>query len=1055
MKNPTSPKPKRWLGLVLKPKAVIAGIGAAGMLCQFSASATTVTWNFDTDPTLPSDPHPIQVFQGQAFAYKDSTGNSVYWKGSGGNPGGFLGVTWPIGSSSTIVVFPDIDNGKLVTAFKIDADLRVGNPQQNERAADGFSVNFARSDDPAVATPDPNNFATSGAVETGTQTGLAISFDTWSGNTLPDGADIEGIIVRVDNATVLRYAMPTRNGACNDATSLQTGPRNLSYWTWAKTNGFNQDPSAIDTNAVPPVSPDLAFAPDSWTNLCWQHLSVELDNTSKLTVIWKGVTVLDHYQTAFFPSPGKIILAGRTGGADEHTHFDNLTLTTTAVSSDTTPPTLPANFKAITPVGSAKIALTWDPSTDASGRVAYELTRDGTVLASTLTTNFFLDFVANSSTNYTYTLRAKDVSLNYTAYVTNVVNTPAEVQVPGTVKVQVWDAIGGTDIDSFRYSTLYPYPNRGYYTLGLSAGNPNGTGGWNESYGDNLGLRMTGVLTPTETGQYDFFIRSDDSSAFFLNQTGASAPDELTGAPLVQEVGCCHSFLEPADAANNGMTTTNPITLTAGSSYGFIVLMKEGGGGDGVAVGMRKVGDTTPAANVPAIGGLLVKGSGDPLGSSLTILTQPAPVSVIANEKATFSVAVTNSSAYDAKIWPSTAWYQWLKDGKPILGAVSSTYTIPAVPIAYNNAQISVAVGCEGLVTTSSVAALTVSADTKKPTITGASQTDVSFTSVKVTFSEPVTAPTATTAGNYTLSGGATVSSAALSADGFSVTLTTSKLNAGTAYTLTVNNVQDIAGNAVAASSQVTVDSWVQVLGTVKVDKFEGINGTTVDLLQADPRFPNTPDSTFNTNTLIIGSANGLTGWNDSYGDNYGMRITGTLTPPATGQWNFFIRSDDSSALYLNTTGAAIPDSFATNTPVANEPGCCNGFLEPGANTAQTTKTPITLTAGQQYGFVVLLKEGGGGDGVAVGMRIVGDTTPALNVPAITTYAPKPVINTPPPGTTIKATLAGNQLTLTWSGGGKLLTSSQPSSGWTEIVGATSPYTTAASAAAAYFRVQQ
>jgi hypothetical protein len=1055
MNRPTSIRTKNWLGVPLRSVAVLAGLGAAGMLCQFSASAASVTWNFDTDPTLSTDPHPIKVSQGQAFAYKDSTGNSVYWKGTGGSPatGGFLGVCWPLGSASTIVVFPDIDQGKLVTAFKLDTDLRVGSPQQSDRAADGFSINFARSDDPAIANPVPESFATSGAVETGTKTGLAISFDTWSGNTLPDGNDIEGIIVRVDNVTVLRHDMPTRNGICSDATSLQTGPRNADYWTWAKANGFNQDPGATDLTATPPISPDLAFAPDSWTNLCWQHLSVELDNSSKLTVIWKGVTVLDHYQTTFFPSPGAIILAGRTGGADEHTHFDNLTLSTTAVSSDTTPPTLPANFKTIAPVGSARVALTWDPSTDASGRVAYEIARGDTVLGTTLTTNFFLDFPPNAGTNYAYTVRAKDVSLNYTAYVTNVVNVPAEVQVAGTVKVQLWDNIGGTDVDSFRYSTLYPYPSRGSYTLGLSAGSVNGTAGWNESFGDNLGLRMTGVLIVPETGSYDFFIRSDDSSMFFLNTTGASLPDELTGAPLVQEGGCCHAFLEPNDAGNTGMTTTNAVALTAGQQYGFVVLMKEGGGGDGVAVGMRKAGDTTPAANVPAIGGPLVKAAGDPIGSTLDILTQPAPVAVIANEKATFSVTVTNSSMYDSKIWPSTAWYQWLKNGKPVLGAVSSTWTIPAAAIADNNAQISVAVGSEGLATTSSVVALTVSADTKKPTVASAIQTDIGFTTVKVTFSEPVTAPTATTAGNYTLSGGATVSAAALSADGFSVTLTTSKLNASTAYTLTVNNVTDIGGNTIASSSQVALNSWIQVLGTVKVEKWDNINGTTVDLLQADPRFPNTPDSNFTTNSLIIGSASSLTGWNDSYGDNYGMRITGTLTPPGTGQWNFFIRSDDSSAFYLNTTGPAIPDAYATNTPVAYEPGCCNGFLEPGNN--QTTKTPITLTLGQQYGFTVLLKEGGGGDGVAVGMRMVGDTTAALDVPGIVQYMPKVTVQTPPAGTTIKWTVTGNQIKLEWTGGGTLQSTTTLGSTWNDVSGASTGYTVPATGTAAFYRVKQ
>src|SRR5438477_7768451 len=243
---------------------------AAAAACRFlgiiSTQAGTVTYDFTTDPT--TNANPIAIYQ---TGFANSAGDSVYWKDSGGNPGGFLGITWPLGSSSTIAVFPDIDQGKIVTAFKFETDLRIGNPQQNVRPADGFSINFARSNDPVFQNHSSSDFATSGAVETGTSTGIAISFDTWAGNTLPDGPDIEGIIVRVDNKTVLRQSMPTRNGACDDNTSLQTGPRNAQYWTDANNNG---------------TMPDAAFLPESWAQLCWQHLSVELDDQGKLTVIY-------------------------------------------------------------------------------------------------------------------------------------------------------------------------------------------------------------------------------------------------------------------------------------------------------------------------------------------------------------------------------------------------------------------------------------------------------------------------------------------------------------------------------------------------------------------------------------------------------------------------------------------------------------------------------------------------------------------------------------------------------------------------------------------------
>jgi hypothetical protein len=1033
-------------------KAIIPGIGAATLLLNpSSVLGGSATWSFDTDPTLSTDPHPLKIYQGQTYAYKDSTGKSVYWKGAGGNPatGGFLGVTWPIGSSSTIVVFPDIDNGGLVTSFKLETDLRIGNPQQNERAADGFSINFARSNDPVIANPDPNNFATGGAVETGTQTGLGISFDTWQGNSLPDGPDCECIIIRVDNVTIQRYATPTRNGACNDATSLQTGGRNLAYWTYWKTNGFDQNFNDTDTNAVPPVSPDAAFAPDSWSNLCWQHLSVELDAASKLTIIWKGITVLDHFQTTFFPSAGAIILAGRTGGADEHTHFDNMTLTTSAAPPDTVPPTVPTGFVADTPVGSSRVALHWNPATDASGRVAYELYRDALPLRTTLTTTQFVDTPNLGGHAYTYTLRALDVSLNYSAFVTNVVTTGPDAPTVGSLRAEIFDNISGTDIISLLGDTKWNdnTPNRTTYALGTTAGSPNGNAGWNNSFGDSYGMRITGTVTPAVAGNYNFFIRSDDSSQFYLNQTNATIPDANLNPELllIEETGCCHAFLEPNDTGNTGMTTTNGIPLKAGTAYGFTILLKEGGGGDGVAVGWRLDSDTTPAGSLPPIAPIYLKGNADSVGSSVTITTQPAATTVVGNEPATFTVAATHTNNYSANIFGSDIWYQWMKNGAPIPGATAPTLNIPAAAVADNSAQITAVVGTEGLVVTSAVAVLTVTADNIKPTVASVNQGDVSFTKLVVNFSEPVTAPTASTAANYSLSGGATVSAATLSADGFSVTLTTSALTANTKYTLTVNNVADRAGNAIVANTTATLNSWVKTLSAVNVAFFGSINGTTVDTLTNDTRYPNTPDSTFtSTNGLEIGLRNGLGGWFNSYGANYGMRITGTLSPPGTGAWNFFIRSDDSSALFLNTTGASLPDTSLT--PIAYEPGCCNTFQEPGT-AAQTTKTPINLTLGQQYGFVVLLKEGGGGDGVAVGMRIVGDKTPAANVPSIADAAP--VVVAPPSNPTLSVSRTGNTVSITYTG--TLQSSATVNGTYTAVAGATSPYTVNTSSAKATF----
>jgi PA14 domain len=926
---------------------IVGLIGSIGLLMSASSAlAGSATWDFTTDPTTGANP--IEIYP---TGFLDSTGTSINWMATGGDPGGFLGLTWPLGGSSTIVLFPDIDNGKTVTAFEFECDLRIGNPQQSDRAADGFSINFARNNDPVFANHATSDFATSGAVETGTTTGVAISFDTWSGNALPDGADIEGIIVRVDNKTVLRQSVPTRNGACDDVTSLQTGPRDLPYW------------QAAAASATP--LPDAAFQPDSWKGLCWQHLKVTLDDSSKLTVVWKGATILDHFQTEFFPSGGGIVLAGRTGGADEHTHFDNIKLTTTALTVDTQAPTAPAGLQAAE-VGTARVALNWTAATDNSGRVAYELEKDGTMLTAVITETNYVDKAVLPGSSHTYKVRATDVSGNkspFTAPLT--ITTAAEVASVGVLKAEIFDGISGTTVDLLLADANFTAntPSRVTYIPGLSAGNPNGNAGWNESFGDNYGMRITGTLIPSETASYDFFIRSDDASQFYLNETGASIPNLATASATIEETGCCSAFLEPGDAAKPTVTTASPIALTAGKTYGFVVLMKEGGGGDGVGVAWRKVGDTTPAANLPMIGGAVLAGKQDAVGASVTITQAPKDTTVIANEKVSLSVAATTKSPYSTAVA-----YQWYKNGAIIPSATAATYTIPVASTTDNGAKFKAMVIAVGAQTTSTEATLTVNADTKLPVITAVNG-DETLTKVTIGFSEPVKAPSATTAANYKLDNGGTVSAAAL-LDQYTVQLTTAKLTEKTVYTLTVNNVQDNAGNAIAANSMFKFQSWGLVANRAKWEQWTGIGGTSVQSLLDDPKW---------TGNAAPDAVRYMPGMNTGadIADNFGATLKAYLIPTETADYDFFIRSDDASQLFLSQTETfPVP---GTDTPIAEETGCCKGFLEPGNTTeaSVTTATPIALTAGKKYALLAVYKEGGGGDFVQVAWRKVGDTTAA------------------------------------------------------------------------------
>ena len=626
--------------------------------------AGEVSWDFSSDP---ADDGIIL-----------SGNNDEIWVESGGNPGGFLAVTYPEGGQTGFVAFPSIDaDDKIVSGFKLEGDVRIGN-STGPRAADGFSVSLARDNgtDPVIEDLNTNgtiggqgNFA-GGIAEGGTTTGVAISFDTWQGNTLPDGGDIEGIIVRVDNVSVERVALETRHGDCDDATSLQTGPRNQAYWD---DGGEPRDP-------------------ESWAELCWQPFSVEVNDDAQLTVAFKGNTIIDAFQTDYFPTKSRLVLAGRTGGANEHTHFDNLKLSTTTATAGGVAPA-PSGLEVVQ-AGAGFVKLSWTAA-PTGDKVAYKIEKDGALLAGQSTTTDYTDLAVSANSSYTYKVYTMNLNGDLSTSASNAVTakTIGEVEVEKFLKLLVYDDNGGTAVENMVFDdpNFPDNPSRTVYINGLDF--PGGIG-------DNYGAMVTGVLTPTESGDYHFFVRSDDGSEFFLNESGADAPDPTQDFPVAFELGCCGAFQEPGTGDE---TTLDPISLTAGKGYGFAMLVKEGGGGDWFQVAWRKEGDDTPAADLdPITGSVISGGMGDPTGAYVNITTQPQSGTAPSGAKLTLEVVADAGSPYTDAVL-----YQWSKDGAPVAGATRSTLVLKDITDA-DAGDYSVEISTLGLSVTSETATLTV-----------------------------------------------------------------------------------------------------------------------------------------------------------------------------------------------------------------------------------------------------------------------------------------------------------------------------------------------------------
>jgi len=284
-------------------------LGALALKSQ----AASVLFDFNTDPTT----------SGLLRIYPtNNPSQTTAWIPSGGVGSatnandGYLQITAAQNSQRGAIIFNDFDGGQVVQAFTFECDVRIGNGTINP-PADGFSINYVRANDPVLTTADPsqdNVWATGpncegNLPEEGATTGIGIGFDAWDSGAPASGPpycneadqsigpDVAAISVRVDGTLVTQFPTPTRNGACGDPTSLQTGPLNT---------GAPGDPSG----------------------LCWAHVKVILDTNAVLNVFWKNTLILSNYQTTYFPSPGRLAFVGRTGGDNENHHVDNIQITT-------------------------------------------------------------------------------------------------------------------------------------------------------------------------------------------------------------------------------------------------------------------------------------------------------------------------------------------------------------------------------------------------------------------------------------------------------------------------------------------------------------------------------------------------------------------------------------------------------------------------------------------------------------------------------------------------------------------------------------------------------
>ena len=343
-------------------------------------------------------------------------------------------------------------------------------------------------------------------------------------------------------------------------------------------------------------------------------------------------------------------------------------------------------------------------------------------------------------------------------------------------------------------------------------------------------------------------------------------------------------------------------------------------------------------------------------------------------------------------------------------------------------------------------------------------------TQVTVEFAQALNPVTATNPANYTINNGVTVSSATYSTNSSGlgiVVLTTSPLSLGTAYAVTINNVQTAAGGTITPNTQLPISMPALARDAVRATTASGTNYLVV--LEAENFNAATTNSagfywafTTTPNNLLAG-ANSTnysgTGVMEAqpYGEanvvNYGNSSTGPELSykvyfAASGTYYPWVRGvgdappganlQRSIVLGLDDQVMTASSEFVSTNGYSWLPG---GFSSPNL--------PYTVTAGFHTVNVWMRQSGFDFD------KLVLTTDPNYLPSASNTVPNNDLGPAASQGPGITVTRSGANLILTWAGGGILQSSTNVTGTYNDIVGSGSPWTITPAGAGKVYRVRQ
>jgi hypothetical protein len=659
------------------------------------------------------------------------------------------------------------------------------------------------------------------------------------------------------------------------------------------------------------------------------------DGTVAKVEFFNGSTKLGEDLTSPYSFTWNNVAAGSYSITAKATDNSGLSSTSQQIDIKVSNPVVPPAVSITSPVSNSIIAapstvtITADASA-AEGISKVEFFNGSTKLGEDLTSPYSFTWSSVAAGSYSITAKATDNSgLITTAQQVNItVNVPAATSsCPGTGSIS-WD-----------YWLNVPWTNAITIPVNTTPASSKTLSSFTTpvDMGDYYAARVRGYICPPATGNYTFFLASDDLGELWLSTDNNPANK--------QKIASVAPWTDPGQYDLYPSQKSKTIYLQSGQLYYIEALVQEEWGGDHLSVGWQLPDGTMQrpiqGANlVPYTPIVIPVAPVISLSSSATATTAPANI--------TFTATASDSDGTVAKV-------EFFNGSTKLGEDLTSPYSFTWNNVAAGSYSITAkATDNSGLSATSQQIDIKISNPVVPPAVSITSPVNNSIIVAPATVTITADASAAEGISKVEFFNGSTKLGEDLT---IPYSFTWSSVAAGS-YSITAK--------ATANTNLTTISQVVTV--TVNAPVTTGCAGTGSLTWEYWLKVPWTGVLTVPVNKQPTGTKQ-LTSFSApvNMSEKYASRARGYICPPTTGDYIFYIAADDLGELWLSTD-----DNPANKQKIAYVSNWVNEGQYDKYASQQSKK--ITLKAGQRYYIEALHQDNYGSSSLSVGWKLPNGT---------------------------------------------------------------------------------